>query len=449
MIGKDKLFSLLGSEIKKSPAEQTEVVYIGNSHGLTRYANSYIHQNVYDSSSMIYFRAVIGRRMGVSSTTSMEKEDLNRALLTAYNIAMNQRDNPAFEGLPQPEDYPKIRTHFEQTAKFTPKDRAEKAKILFNAAKKHNLTVAGKFATGESEIAVMNSNGVEAYQSATSADVNVIVMGDDSSGYSEAISRKVNDLSFKKLADTAIRKCMDSAKPQEIPPGKYNVILEPKAVAELVEWMNYTGFGAQSMDEGTSFLCGRSGKKIMGDNISIYDDGLDEDGMPFPFDFEGVPKKRVFFVKNGVGGDVLHNSLTASRNKMKSTGHAMPPGNFESTFSLNTFVKGGRNTLNSMISNTERGILVTRFHYVNGMLDTNKALMTGMTRDGTFLIKKGKIAHGIKNMRFTESMLKAFSRAKMISRERQAIDSWWSAVGCLVAPAILISNFNFSGKTEF
>ena len=449
MIGKDKIFSILNAELKKSPAEQTEMLLISTSFGLTRYANSTIHQNVYESSTKIYFRTAVGRKVGVASTNSLEKENLNRALLSAYNIALNQRENPDFGELPGKSEYLKVKTYYPATAKYTPAERAEKVKILFKAADRFSLNVAGSFSTGESEIAVLNSNGVEAYQPVTSAAINVIVMGDNSSGYAEGLSRDVRDLKFKELAETASRKCIDSADPIEVPPGKYNVILEPKAIAEIMEWMNYTGFGAKSHEEGTSFLCGRSGRKIMGENISLYDDGLDPSGIPFPFDCEGVPKKKVYFVKRGIGGSPVHNTISAGRAGIKSTGHALLPDDADGAFSLNTFVAGGRNTRKSIIANTEKGILVTRFHYVNGLLDTNKALMTGMTRDGTFLVKNGKIKSGIKNLRFTESMLKAFSRVKMISKERQAINAWWSDIGCIIAPTMLISGFNFSGKTEF
>lgn len=449
MIGKDKIFSTLGKALDKSPAEQTEAVFVGTSSGLTRYANSYIHQNVYESTTKIYFRVAVGKRVGVASTTSMLAEDLNRTLLNAYNIALNQRENPDFHQLPGKAKYSRITSHYAATADFTPAQRAEKVGILIKVAAKRGLTLAGSFSTSDTEVAVANSNGVLAYQPLSSAAVNVIMMGDNSSGYAEGLSRSVSKINFRELGEVASQKCMNSANPTELPPGRYNVILEPKAVAEIIEWMNYTGFGAKSLEEGTSFLHGHAGKRVMGDNISLYDDGLDPAGMPMPFDFEGVPKKRVDFVKKGIGGQVVYDTTSANRAGTKSTGHALPPDSSGETISLNTFVGAGRNTFSSMVTNTEKGILVTRFHYINGLLDTRKALMTGMTRDGTFLIEDGKVGGGIKNLRFTESMLKAFSRVRMVSRERQAINTWWSDVGCVVAPSMLITGFNFSGKTDF
>ena len=187
----------------------------------------------------------------------------------------------------------------------------------------------------------------------------------------------------------------------------------------------------------------------MGDNITIYDDGNDTSGIAFPFDFEGVPKQKVSIIDKGVAKGTVFNSIDAHQGKTKSTGHALTPDSTEGGFALNIFIQGGDSSLEKMIESTEKGILITRFHYINGFLDTRIALMTGMTRDGTFWVEDGKIKHGIKNLRFTESMTKAFSNVVQLSKERKIINSWWGDVGCTVSPAMLIKNFKFTGKTDF
>lgn len=449
MIGKDRILSTLEGIVKRSPAEQTEAVFIGNTSSLTRYANSTIHQNVAETDSKVYFRTFVGKRMGVASTNSFVPGDLKRALLNSYYIAQNQRENPDLAELPTKATYTKLRTHFKSTASFTPGQRAERVKKIFKRAAAHDLNIAGSFSTSESEIAIVNSRGVRAYQPLSGASINVIALSQDSSGYAEGLSRRVNDLDLDRIADTAIKKCLDSRAPKEVKPGKYSVILEPCAVATIMEWLNYIAFGARQLQEGTSFLSGKIGKKVLGENITIYDDGNDEGGVAFPFDFEGVPKKKVHFVQKGIAKGVVHNTLTARRGKTESTGHAIMPEYPEDPMALNLFVKGGNTSLGRMIGSLERGLLITRFHYINGYLDTTKAVMTGMTRDGTFLVEGGKIKHGVKNLRFTDSMVRAFSNVAMLSRERQVTNSWWQDVGCLVCPAMLVKNFNFSGKTQF
>ncbi len=449
MIGKDNILTLLDSVLKKSEADQTEAVYIGGESGLTRFANSAIHQNVSERNSRVYFRAVLGKRIGVASTNSFIKEDLEKALFDATDIARNQKENPNFPGLPTKQEFTKLDTYFEKTAHFSPTQRAEAVKKIFDKAKVSHLTAAGSFSTGDSKIAVVNTKGVACYQPLTSAHLNLIVMGDNSSGYSDQLSRDVDEIGVDNLTETAVAKCMESKDPKDLDPGEYQVILEPSAVAALVEWTNYIGFGSKTFQEGTSFLSNRIGQKIMGENVTMYDDGTDESGIAFPFDFEGVPKQKVMLIDKGIANGVVYNSISAHKEGKKSTGHALTPDNAEATFALNLFIQGGNSSLDKMIESVKRGILVTRFHYINGLLDTINAVLTGMTRDGTFWIEDGKIKHGIKNLRFTESMLKAFSNVSQISRERKIVASWWEDVGCIVAPAMLIDNFKFTGKTEF
>ena len=449
MIGKDNILTLLTAVLKKSEADQTEAVYIGGESGLTRFANSAIHQNVSERNSRVYFRAALGKKIGVTSTNSFIKEDLEKALFDATEIARNQRENPDFPGLPTKQEFTKLNTYFEKAAHFSPTQRAEAVKKIFDKAKALQLTCAGSFSTGDSEIAVVNTKGVACYQPLTSAYLNLIVMGDNSSGYADQLSRDVDLIEVDNLAEVAIKKCMESKDPKDLDPGEYQVILEPSAVAALVEWMNYIGFGSKSFQEETSFLSNRIGKKIMSENVTMYDDGIDESAIAFPFDFEGVPKQKVMLIERGIAKGVVYDSASAHREGKRSTGHALTPDNAEGTFALNLFIQGGDSSLDKMIESVKKGILVTRFHYINGLLDTINALLTGMTRDGTFWVEDGKIKHGIKNLRFTESMLKAFSNVQQISKDRKIVASWWEDVGCIVAPAMLIDNFKFTGKTEF
>jgi PmbA protein len=449
MIGKEKILDILNSVIKKSEADQTEAVYIGGESGLTRFANSTIHQNVFEVNSKVYFRTALGKKIGVAATNSFIKTDLQKALSNAIEIAKNQKENPDFPGLPSIQAILSLNTHFENTARFTPIQRAQEVKKIFDRAKVHDLTAAGSFSTGESEIAVVNTKGVACYQPLTSTFINIVITGDNSSGYADQLSRNVDDVDVENLAQIAIQKCLDSKDPQSVEPGEYDVVLEPTAVAALLEWMNYIGFGSKPFQEGTSFLSNRIGKKIMGENITIYDDGGDQSAIAFPFDFEGVPKEKVTFIEGGVAKGVVYDSISARKDKVKSTGHALTPGSSDGALALNLFIQGGDSSVKKMIESTQRGLLVTRFHYINGLIDTTNALLTGMTRDGTFLIEKGKVKHGVKNLRFTESMLKAFSNVAQISADRKLVNSWWADVGCVVAPAMLMKNFKFTGKTEF
>ena len=449
MIGESKILTLLRSIIQKSEAEQTEAVFIGNSMGLTRYANSYIHQNVAVDDTTVYFRSAIDGKIGVSSTNSLKKDDLVRAMKNSLEIAKLLPANGGFTGFPQPAKCKKVETFFEPTAKYTPKQRAEVVRNICRKADKSGVTMAGAFTTSASEIAVINSNGLAVYQPLTSASINIVAMSDTSSGYSSGLSRRVVKVPFESLAETAIKKCLDGQNPQELEPGKYDVILEPAAIAEIMNWMTYIGFGAKSYLENTSFMSKKIGKKAMSPEVTIHDDGNDPSGIAMPFDFEGVPKKKVFLIKKGIIGGPVYDSLYAAKGKTRSTGHALGPGNTDGPMAGNIFIAPGKKSKETLISMVKDGVLVTRFHYINGLLNTTKTVMTGMTRDGTFRIKNGKIVGAVKNLRFTESIAKAFSRVGGISRETSLVPNWWDGIGCCSSPSILIKKFNFSGKTEF
>ncbi len=449
MIGKDKLTKLLKDVLAESGADQAEAVFIGAEYGLTRYANSFIHQNMADQNSNVSFKVAAGKKIGVASTNILEKEALLRACRDAIEIAERARPNPHFKGLSKPAKFNRITTYFDPTAKVTPAKRAAAVKRICAKASKAGFIASGALSTSSSEIAVVNTNGVTFYQPSSSASVNIIISSDDSSGYAQGLSRRFDQIDFDFLASRAFQKCKLSRNPREIEAGKYDVILEPVAVANLLEWLTFIAFGANAYHEKTSFLSGKKGKKVASSALSIYDDGLDTKSIAFPFDFEGVPKKKVAFIRRGIGGGPVYDLLTANKYKAKSTGHGMPPGNTGGPMPLNIHVAPGTKKYDQMLKSVGRGILVTRFHYINGFLDTPKALLTGMTRDGTFLVEDGKIVSGIKNLRFTEAMTRAFSNIAAISRETELVDTWWSDVGCVRAPSMLIKDFNFSGKTEF
>ncbi len=450
MIGKEKLLKKLESILAHSTADQTEIVYIGDEFGLTRFANSFIHQNVYENNCRILFRTVLGKRVGVASTNSLIDADLRQTLNNSIEIARSRAENPKFPGLPKAAKYKPFATFDKATAHCTPMQRAKTVQKVIAEATKHGFTMAGAYSTSSGEIAIVNSRGVRAYQPVTAASINMITMSDTSSGYASAVSRRVSDIDFKALAKIAVDKCKLSQNPQALEPGEYEVILEPAAVAEVMGWLNYTGFGSKSFQQGTSFLAGRIGRKITSEKITIYDNALDSKAIAFPFDFEGVPKKKVMLIDKGIAKGVVYDSMAAIKGKTKSTGHALPATEAaEGAIGLNIVVAPGKTPRAKMLSRVKRGILVTRFHYINGLIDTRNSVLTGMTRDGTFLIENGEIKYGIKNLRFTDSMMRAFKSTVAVSKESQLVASGGNSVGCDSVPTIHLGSFKFSGKTEF
>ena len=448
MLGKDRIIELLRSlmrEARKNGAGQVEVLYVG-SHGATaRFANSAVTQNVKESNRTVHFRVVLDRRLGIASTNSLHREDLRRCMSKAIAIAKQSKPLKFFDSLSKPCRYPEIKTCYPEAANLRALDKIRMLKDIFKQAGREGLKAGGAFSTLETEIGVVNSNGVHAYQPFTSAHISLITSSASASGYASQFEMNAQNIDAEKLLSASLCKTAAKGSAKKLKPGRYTVILEPAAVNEILEWLIYIGFGASSFIDDTSFMSGKIGKKIMDKKVTIYDDGNDLSGFPVPFDFEGVEKRRVDIVKNGVAKSVAYDTLLAKKCKTKTTGHALIPDDMEGPFPSNVFIEQGNYTIDEMVSKVERGIIVTRFHYVNGLLDTKSASMTGMTRDGAFYIEDGKIKYPVEDMRFTESILEAFSRVEAISSERQAFPIPWCDVGASVVPALLIREFNFSG----
>ncbi len=448
MIERERVFEILQGVLTTSGADQTEAIFIGNQKGLTRFANNSIHQNVAERDTSVIFRVALGKRVGVATANSLNKGRLIDTLKEAVKIAKHQVENPHFSSLPSAQEYKRLETFFEETADFTPEERAERVGRIIKMVEDKGLQVAGALSTSSGEIAVLNSFGVAAYQPLSAATLRIVVSSADSSGYADSLCRDIGELDVDERTEVAIKRCLESKGPRDLKPGRYDVLLEPPAVGELIEWMSMIGFGAKSLQEETSFLSDRLGERIVSEKVTIYDDGNDPSGIAMPFDFEGIPKQRVYFIDKGVAQGVVYDSETANREGKTSTGHALPPTSHSGPMPLNVFFAPGDEGEEEMLNSMRRGILVTRFHYVNGLLNTREALFTGMTRDGTFFVEDGKVKYPIENLRFTESMLKALSNVEMVSRERKAINAWWEAVGAAVVPSLLIKDFNFSGKTS-
>lgn len=454
MIGKREAKRILNFVMAQSKADHTEVSVVNHDQALTRFANSYIHQNVSESDSSILIRVVFGKKIGTASTNSLELQKIKETLAWAEKIAQFQKENDDFVSLPKAKksDYHDIKTYNTKTSEFSATDRAMAVREIVKVAEKNSLNSFGSVSNGVAEICIGNSLGVFAYALAGDVFCNIVMSGKNSTGYAQAGARDVRAIDFAKLADTAARKALMSLDPVEIRPGKYTAIFEPLAASEFLDYMSYYAFNGKMFHEGRSFLSNKLGSKIVDERITLIDDPFAKIGFSFPFDFEGVPKKRLVLISKGVAKNIVYDSLTAYKHRKKSTGHALGGPNPFGPVPLNLVMKPGSKSLDDMISETERGILVTRFHYTN-VIDPHKLTFTGMTRDGTFLIENGKITKGLKNLRFTENIINVLNRVDALSKNSVMVASdpgYGSrfATGTIV-PAIKVHDFTFTSATEF
>jgi predicted Zn-dependent protease len=454
MLGQKRIKEIGDAILARSPADQTEVVVIARDSALTRFANSTIHQNVAEVNSEVRIRVVLGsseaggKRVGVAVTNDLDEQALASTLERALTLARHQPENPDFRSLPGPQPIPDVALFHQATAACPPEARSRGAGTICLMAREAGVNASGALTTAVLEMAVANSLGVSAYQATTYADVKTVIMSDTSAGYASALAADFSDLDFEAVGREAVEKCLHSQNPRALEPGEYPVILEPYAVQDFVQMMAYTGFGAMALQEGRSFMAGRLGEQIVDPRVSIWDDGLSSEGIPWPFDFEGVPRQRVDLIEEGVARGVVYDSYHAGKEEGKtSTGHALAGLRNVGPMPLNIFFGRGQATLEEMVQGSERAIYVTRFHYTRPV-EPRQVVITGMTRDGTFLVERGEIAYPVKNLRFTQSYLEALNGVDLIGRQPRLL----SGLGDIArerVPALKLNRFRFTGATEF
>jgi len=423
---------------------EAEALVMAEDSALTRFANSEIHQNVAETNITINLRVVVGKRVGVASTGRTDDEGLRRLAGNAAAIARVVEELDDWSGLPGPTEIVAVPAGFNRaTADASPEFRAEAARAVIAAADDAGVTSYGSFATSLESMAVANSNGVQAGGTRTTSQLITVTMGPDGgTGYAEAAAVDASTIDAAALGREAAAKARATANAVSVEPGDYSVVLEEYAVVDLLDMLGYLGFSALAVQEGRSFA--QDGKRIGSDLVTIADDGRDPAGLPLWFDFEGVAKQRVRLVERGVCRGIVYDAQTAARDGVASTGHGLPAPNPYGPFPLNMVMESGASSREDLIAGLDRGLLVTRFWYTNPV-HPKLAIVTGMTRDGTFLVEGGKIVGPVRNLRFTQSYLDALAGTVAVGRERKTLKGM---LGAVVVPAVRIDGWTFTGTTE-
>jgi predicted Zn-dependent protease len=440
------LRKITSAVLDASRADQTEVIVTRTDVALTRFANSEIHQNVAERDIGVRIRVVNQDRVGVASTNQVGEAALREALDRAVESASTQPPRPDLPPLAPAAELDPAAID-EATARATPEERAERVGAICALADKSGVNAFGALSTGRVDYAVANSNGLFISSPRVIAHLRTVAMAEGGSGYADRSSSRLSEIDASAAGEEAIDKCVRTRGAEAIEAGVYPVILEEYCVGELLEYLSFIGFSAQSVEEGRSFM--RPGEKITGDRISIWDDGRDPAGLPMPLDWEGVPRKRVDVITNGVSTGLVHDMASAARAGVESTGPGLPAPTPTGALAVNLFMAGGEaRSKAELCEGIERGVWVTRFWYVN-IVHPKQSQLTGMTRDGTFLIEKGKVTRPIKNMRFTQSIMEAFASASGLTAatKLQAGDDYDFTAGLRV-PAARLEKFNCTSVTR-
>lgn len=428
------------------PGFEGEASVIERHTALTRFAGSHIHQNLAERDATLRVRVRADGRTGVAVTNRLNGEGLTEVVDRATAIARRatpEADPPPMAG----PDGGSLDSHLgwvEATADADPAARAAGAQAVIEAGVSRGLTVSGACSTESQRMTVANSSGLHAAHAVTHARLVTVMLGPEGeSGYAQAMATDLEAVDALAVGDEAAERTIRAADPIDLSPGDYAVVLGEYAVAEILEYLSFMAFSALAIEEGRA--CVVLGQRAFGPNVSIWDDGQDPSGIPAAIDYEGATKRRVDLVVDGVAQATVHDGATAHRAGVPRTGHGLPAPNTYGPLAWNMFMAPGAEPRDSLVAGLERGLLVTRFHYLS-IVHPKKGILTGMTRDGTFLVENGTVVRPVRNLRFTQSIPDAFSRISAISATTRLVGAAYSGIVSRV-PALRIDGWDFTGAT--
>jgi predicted Zn-dependent protease len=426
-----------------STADEARVNIFGGSQGNTRFARNQVSTagDAYDANVTV--TSAFGKKVASATTNSLDDEALRTVVQTSERLARLVPEDPEYMGELPPQEYPPVEPFFDATANITPADRARAVMQVAGPAARQNLLSTGYLSHGTFAQAVANKKGLFAYARGTSANLSTTVRTPDGtgSGWASGGDNDWSRLNLEEVGARAIQKAEASRNPRAVEPGEWTVILEPTAVANLVQLMAFA-MDARQSDEGRSFFSkqgggNKIGEKFLDERISITSDPADP-RVPFaPFNFEGLPARRATWVENGTLRDLFYDRFWAQKSNRQ-------PNTFPGSWAMT----GGNSSMEEMIRGTDRGLLVTRMWYIRSV-DPRTILYTGLTRDGTFLIENGRITSAVKNMRWNESPIFLLNNIEAMSPPvRVSADDGGEDGGGVLVPAIKARDFTFSSLSD-
>jgi len=450
----------------KLGATHSEAVVYNEYNNTTRFNNG-IHQNIETQHNGAYITVVVDKNKSSSASLSTGKIDEKTVVEILNKIIRNAKllqGDPNFHSLPEPKIVRNRNSlYYPDTVDIDP---AEKASIIRDLIEtgisydKRVKSVDGYFVNGKRSITIQNSNGVNVNSEISIADIQIGVRseedGSNGSGYVSRTTRDISEIDIDDLTSSALDNALMSLNPKTVPAKEYEVVLKPSALSTLLLSIS-EGFSAETFNDGSSFLCGKLGSKLFSENLNLIDDGNDENSLTsLPFDGEGVPKERMVLVEGGIPESICYNHYHAQKDGVGSTGHCphkidrMDGTIYKNPIPMNQLVLPGDADEMELIEEVNEGLLVTRMHYVT-VIDETKAILSGMTRDGTWLIRDGEIQHPVRDLRFMDSMIDVLSKIDLIGNEsikEKKLREHSGLLSSITTPPIKVSSIKFTGQTR-
>ena len=429
---------------KSTAAEETEVHVDEVANALTRFANNAIHQNVAEHGLTVSIRTVTDGRTARATTNRFDEDSLRSTVEASLSLTHSQPKIPNLLPIPGKLRYRRVNRFIKHTAALSAEDRARAVRRACDLAVKKDQVAAGIFSNGQSQSTLANSRGLFAVYRETHSEFSITMQEGSAASWAKANSADVRAFDPQKLAARAGEKAHLAVNARELAPGRYTVILEPAAVLDLVGFLFYD-FSATALADKRSCLNERMGKQLFGQNISITDDVYHPLQQGALFDGEGVPRQRVMLVDRGIPKNLVYSRAAAKTAHKQPTGHGFALPNEYGEAPMNLVFGGGDSSVEKMVASTERGLLVTRLWYIREV-DPYEKVMTGMTRDGLFLVENGHVTGAVRNFRFNQSLIEMLKNVELLG---PAVRATGEEAFEMVVPAMKVRNFHFSEVTKF
>jgi predicted Zn-dependent protease len=440
ILTKDEAQALLKKVLSYSKADECEVNLSGTDSANIRYARNSVSTSGKVSQSQLVVSSAYGKKSGVATINEFDDASLEKVVRRSEELAQLAPENPEYVSFLGPQKYAESKTYVKATADITPRLRSDLVAQSLEVAKAGKAIAAGFLEDNSGFTAMMNSKGLFAYNTATNTNFSVTVRTEDGrgSGYATRGYNDVTKLDTKKATQIATEKALKSVEAKAIEPGKYTVILEPAAVAVLLENVFFR-LDARQADEGRSFLSKagggtRQGEKLVDERVNIYSDPLNPDLPTSTWNGDGRPQEKVSWIEKGVIKNLSYSRYWAEKKGVKAV--PGPDG---------AIMEGGTKSLEELIAGTKKGVLVTRLWYIRDV-DPQSLLLTGLTRDGTFYIENGKIQYPIKNFRFNESPIIMLNNLEELGKVERTV-SVESNQNYLLPP-LKVRDFTFSSLSD-
>jgi predicted Zn-dependent protease len=424
---------------------EAEVTVSAGTDALTRFATSFIHQNVADAAQRVHLRVALDGRVAESVDNQADDDAVDRLVRSALDAARLRPVDPGWPGLAPPAPAPAVEHWDEATARAEPDARADRVGAFVHAA--DGLETAGFCSTTGGLVAFANSAGQRLSGRTSSAILDGIARTRTSDGSARAASVRIADLDGGVVGAKAVRRARESEDPADLEPGRYEVVLEPDCVVDILAFLALHGFNGRAVEEGGSFA--RLGEAQFDATITLADDVEHPMAVGVPFDAEGTPKRRVELVRDGITSGLVHDRRTAKALDAESTGNAVAGAGPYGAMPENLVLKPGSASRDEMIAAVGRGVLVTDFWYTR-ILDPRTQVVTGLTRNGVWLIEDGRVVRPVTNMRFTQSFLEALSpgNVRSVGSELTLVGGAVFGIGAYVVPALHLASWNFTGGAK-